>query len=358
MLPKSDHNVPTSFKSRPPESSSLHSQEAVPGNHGLVQDMTIVGRGILMGAADVVPGVSGGTVALIVGVYTRLVTALACFDRQLIGHLKARQLGAAARHLDLRFLVALGVGILTGIVALARVINYLLIHHHQLTFAAFYGLILASGILVARRVERWTLGRLLLLLIAVAAAFWFTGAFSPDKGTGGAPVSSGYLFLCGCIGICAMILPGISGSFILLVLGAYGTVIGIVSAITKGELTVENLVALGCFGAGCVVGLLSFSKLLRWLLANFQAATLAVLCGVMLGAVRGVWPFREVSVNAKGHPEFAPNQWPATSEIWAPLAIAIVAAVFVLAMDWITGHWLSARIARSSSPGDVMRDSN
>lgn len=301
-----------------------------------------------MGAADVVPGVSGGTVALIVGVYARLVTALARFDSELFGLLKSRQFTAAARHIDLRFLAALGVGILVGIISLARAINHLLINHHQLTFAAFYGLILASGLLVARRVELWTLGRVLLLLLAIGTAFWFTGAFTPDKQAGGPPIGLGYLFFCGCIGICAMILPGISGSFILLVLGAYGTVIGIVSAITKGEITSANVLALAVFAAGCLVGLLSFSKVLRWLLSHYQAATLAVLCGIMLGAVRGVWPFRDVSVNEKGHPEFGPNLWPAMNEIWAPLVVGIMAAVFVLATDWTARHWMGAKLSRSS----------
>mgnify|MGYP002622618829 CR=1 FL=1 len=310
-------------------------------------DVTIFARGILMGAADVVPGVSGGTVALIVGVYARLITALARFDADFLRLLRARKLFAAARHVDLRFLVALGAGVLTGIVALARIINYLLLHHHEVTFAAFFGLILASGLLVARRINQWTLGHVLLLVLALAAAFWFTGAFSPSRDSAGETVSLGYIFLCGCIAICAMILPGISGSFILLILGAYGTVIGMVSAVTKGELTSGNLAGLGLFACGCLIGLLSFSKVLRWLLSKYQAATLAVLCGIMLGAVRGVWPFRTVSQNERGHPEFGPNQWPQEwSEALLPITACLLSITFVFAIDWFAGKFAKAKKAQ------------
>ena len=220
-------------------------------------------------------------------------------------------------------------------------VNYLLIHHHALTFAAFYGLILASGLLVARRVTAWTLGRSLLLVVAIIAAFWFTGAFAASTAGEDAVVSTWYVFLCGCIAICAMILPGISGSFILLILGAYGTVIGMVSAVTKGELSSSNLWGLAAFACGCLIGLLSFSKLLRWLLTKFQFETLAALCGIMLGAVRGVWPFREVTVSEAGHPKFGPNQWPTMNELWLPAFVAMVALCLVLAMDWLAARWIA-----------------
>lgn len=320
-----------------------------PQASGLAGDLGVAFRGVLMGAADVVPGVSGGTIALIVGIYTRLVTALAHFDGTLLALFRKRQFVAAARHIDLRFLLALGTGILTGILSLARLMTWLLIHHHASTFAAFFGLILASGVLVAKRVDRWTLGRVLLLLLATAAAFWFTGAFTPAHGGANAEIGLGYLFLCGVIGICAMILPGISGSFVLLILGAYGTVIGMVSSLSHGDLGRETLLGLAVFAIGCGVGLLSFSKILRWLLAHYQAATLAVLCGIMLGAVRGVWPFREVSVNDRGHPEFGPNLWPTWSEALLPALIALAAAGFVIGIDWLAGRWVKQRQATAAA---------
>ena len=317
--------------------------------HGFRDDLTIAARGIMMGAADVVPGVSGGTVALIVGVYTRLVTALARFDTEFLGLLKAGQLTTAARHVDLRFLLVLGTGILTGIVSLARVINHLLSHHHELTFAAFYGLILASGLLIARRVTSWTLGRALLLVVAIFAAFWFTGAFTTSATADDTDISTWYIFICGCIAICAMILPGISGSFILLILGAYGTVIGMVSAVTKGNINSSNVLGLATFACGCLVGLLSFSKMLRWLLTKFQFTTLAALCGIMLGAVRGVWPFREVTISEDGHPNFGPNQWPSIEELWMPALVAVAAFCFVLALDWMAARWFAQHVPNKPS---------
>jgi putative membrane protein len=187
------------------------------------------------------------------------------------------------------------------------------------------------------------------LAISIIAAFWFTGAFTPSTGADGATTGLLYLFLCGCIAICAMILPGISGSFILLVLGAYGTVIGMVSAVSKGELSSSNLLGLAVFAAGCVIGLLSFSKVLRWLLKNYQAATLAVLCGIMLGAVRGVWPFRTVTANQKGHPEFGPNLWPELGDVWLPAIVAVAAFAFVLLMDMSAARYTRRRLLAKSN---------
>jgi putative membrane protein len=251
------------------------------------QDVLTVVRGVLMGGADIIPGVSGGTVALIVGIYERLVTAISQFDLQLLGLLRKRAWREAAEHIDLRFLVTLGFGILTGIASLATLTNFLLLNYQPQTLSLFFGLILASSFLVGRMVQRWSISSIGLLIAGAAFAYWLVGQLPAVP-----PSGSWYLFLCGAIAICAMILPGISGAFIMVIMGMYADVTGAISTVTRGEATVETFLTLGIFAMGCGLGLLSFSKILRWLLARHEAATMATLCGFMFGSLRKIWPFK------------------------------------------------------------------
>jgi putative membrane protein len=264
-----------------------------------------------MGAADVVPGVSGGTVALVLGIYRRLVTALSHFgDPVLMGLVKRRQWIDGLRHVDAAFLIALGSGVCAGVVLLGGVMNELLTRPstRPLTLAALFGLILASALLVARLVrsgpwdERW---RLLLWGAAGAAfAFWLTG-HTPRE----ASMSPWYVFLCGLIGISAMILPGISGAYLLLILGLYGPLTDILKALPRGDVVAGDLGTVAIFSAGCAVGLLSFSKLLRFLLVSCERPTMAVLCGFMVGALRKVWPFQHdltPEITKLAHKQFQP----------------------------------------------------
>lgn len=290
------------------------------------QDLAHLGRGMMMGAADIVPGVSGGTVALILGIYERLVTAVSHFDLKLLGHLKRREWTLAAAHLDLRFLIALGCGILLSVGLFALEIKDLLENHTEPTLSVFFGLILASSFLVARMVERWSIGVGSLAVIGVAFAFWLTGLVEAKH-----EMDYAYLFLCGMIGICAMILPGISGAFLLLILGMYHHVFGALGALSHGQVTLENLTVVGVFSLGCAVGLLSFSKCLRWLLARHEPQTMAVLCGFMIGSLRRVWPFKE----PVGDHNFK-NLWPGGgAELLAPVLLAVGAMVFVFVVDWV-----------------------
>ena len=252
------------------------------------RDFLIVVRGVLMGGADIIPGVSGGTVALIVGIYERLVTAISRFDVELIGLIRSRSWKAAAEHIDLRFLVTLGIGILTGIASLATLTNYLLDNHQAQTLSLFFGLILASSFLVGRMVERWSLATIGLLAAGTVFAYWLVGQLPAVP-----PEGAWYVFLCGAVAICAMILPGISGAFIMLIMGMYADITGAISAVTHGEATAQTFLTLGIFACGCALGLLSFSKCLRWLLARHEAATMATLCGFMFGSLRKIWPFKE-----------------------------------------------------------------
>lgn len=302
-------------------------------------DLLNVLRGFLMGGADIIPGVSGGTVALILGIYDRLVTAISRFDLTLLKLLAKRRWRTAAVYIDLRFLITLGCGVLVGIGGLASVMHYLLLHQRQSTLAVFFGMILASTLLVSRMVPRWTPKRLGIFLSAGVAAFILVGLpllKSP-------PAGNGYVFLSATIAICAMILPGISGAFILLILGKYEDITGLLRELLHGTISLDGLETLGIFVLGAGLGLLGFSKLLRWLLSRHEAVTLSLLCGLMLGSLRRIWPFqidRTPEITELKHKVFD-NVWPRGNdgEFFAVILLMAVAAGFVMLLDWMTsGH--------------------
>ena len=288
-----------------------------------------------MGSADIIPGVSGGTIALILGIYERLVTAISHCDAHLLGLLAARRWRAAAEYLDLRFLVALGLGILTGIACLAKLMHYLLLQQRTYTLAVFFGLILASSLIVARMVrpQNARQGWICLLLAAAAAlfAFWLVGLHQF-----GFHDHWGYFFLCGTLAICAMILPGISGAYILWLLGAYEAVTGTIHQMIHFDAAARELFLLAVFAAGCAVGLVSFSKLLRWLLARAHMPTMAMLGGFMIGSLRGIWPFQnDLTPNVhklklKQYEHFIPAAWTTQVTICVLLAIVAMAAILLL----------------------------
>ena len=247
-----------------------------------------------MGGADIIPGVSGGTMALILGIYDRLVGALSRFDTTLIGMVRRRRWAEAAEHIDLRFLMTLGLGIGLGILTLGRVMNDLLMPGptRAPTLAVFFGMILASAVVVFRMVAprdgRHAVLSVGLGIAGAAFAYWMTWL----KTGGDADPSLGYVFFCGMIGICAMILPGISGAYLLLILGLYTHITEIIEKLLHGQITGDDVLTVAVFAAGCAIGLLSFSKVLRWLLEHYHTETLSVLCGFMVGALRKVWPFQ------------------------------------------------------------------
>lgn len=252
------------------------------------QHARIAGCGFLMGAADTVPGVSGGTVALILGVYQRLVTAISQCNSQFAGLLLQRRWKDAAAHIDLPFVLALGVGILSGVAGLASLMNYLLINQMSLTFATFSGMILASSLLVSRRVRVWHIQYYGMLLLGVLFALWLVTLPAMQN----PPETLWYMFLCGTIGITAMILPGISGAFILLLMNRYTFITESIRNTLKGQISLDVLLSLGVFAFGCAVGLLAFSRVLKWLLHRYHDGTMAILCGFMIGSLYKLWPFQ------------------------------------------------------------------
>ena len=305
-----------------------------------VEDTKHIVRGLLMGGADVIPGVSGGTVALILGIYERLVTSISHFDLTLMGLLRSRRWGAAASHVDLRFLVALGNGILLGIVTLGSLMNHLLTSEtRSLTLATLFGAILATCWLVGRlvRPDNWW-GTMLCLVFGFAAAmltYWISSASAQSV-----VPSHAYLFVCGMIGICAMILPGISGALILLVLGVYVHLTDYLKALIHGTISGDAIVTVLVFGSGCAIGLLSFSKLLRWLLAYHRSLTMAVMCGFMIGALKKIWPFqRDVTpwIQEVKHKQYE-FMWPNAidSHVVACIAAGLLGFVLIIGLDWVT----------------------
>lgn len=291
-------------------------------------------KGIAMGAADVVPGVSGGTIAFISGIYDELLRSIASVPEALMQLLRGR-VKAAWQMANATFLLVLLAGILTSILSLARLITYLLAHHPVPVWSFFFGLILVSVYLVGRDIGRWNWSRCLSFLLGLAFAYWITVAAPIQWGSD--PLT---LFFAGAIAICAMILPGISGSFILLLLGLYATVLGAVKSL--------DLAVLAVFATGCLVGLLSFARLLSWMLSHWRDLTLAFLTGLMLGSLNKVWPWKETiswRIDSKGEQvpllerNLLPSQFAEISGYDSQLLLAIFlafAGVFiVLALEWL-----------------------
>ncbi|MFT4879842.1 MAG: putative membrane protein [Flavobacteriales bacterium] len=236
-------------------------------------------RGLAMGAADVVPGVSGGTIAFITGIYEELLATLSSIRPSLLYVWKDDGLKAAWNKANLNFLIALILGIGISVFSLAHLLDWLLINEPVLLWSFFFGLVLASVFFVGRQVSKWTAGAVISLMIGATVA-WFITSLPPMKNE----ATNLFIFLCGMVAICAMILPGISGSFILLILGAYEMIIKAVK-----EFDVTKILI---FGAGCVVGILSFSHLLNWMFKKHKNITIALLTGFLLGSLQKLWPWQ------------------------------------------------------------------
>jgi len=298
----------------------------------------IAARGFCMGAADVVPGVSGGTMAFILGIYDELLHAIHAVNLDFLRRLLTLRWREAFEHFPWRFLLALGVGIGAAIFSLAEGLSWALEHYPALVWAFFFGLVLASVVVVRKRVQRWTPAVMALAALAALGAYVLVG-LTPTQ----TPDAPWFLFLSGAIAICAMILPGISGAFILVLLGKYQYVL---DAVVRLDLFTLALVA-----AGCVVGLLSFVRVLRWLLQHYHDPTVAVLAGFMFGSLRKVWPWKEtLPAGAAGETILAQqlNVLPATfsPEVGLALALLLLGAGLVWGIDY-----LAARQVRPAQPG-------
>ncbi|MBN1217892.1 MAG: DUF368 domain-containing protein [Anaerolineae bacterium] len=292
----------------------------------------LTARGFAMGSADVVPGVSGGTMAFILGIYEELITSIRDLGspktaRLLMG-LKFKQ---AYNELPWRFLAALGIGILLAILSLARFLEYMLTHQPVMIWSFFFGLVLASIFTVSKRVKQWHWTRFAGLVIGAVFAYILVGLVPMQT-----PNAPWFLFLSGFLAICAMILPGISGAFILVLLGKYEYVL---SAVNNRDIVTLFIVA-----AGAVVGLVSFAQILGWFFKRYHDVTVAVLMGFMLGSLRKIWPWKETAEFIERHGVQTPirqvNVLPDAfnGEVALAILLAIISFGLVLVLDYLASR--------------------
>lgn len=237
-------------------------------------------KGIAMGAADAVPGVSGGTIAFISGIYEELITTISGVNLSLWTTLKNSGFPAFWKQLNGNFIVALLIGIVISFVTFMRLAKYLIEQHPILIWSFFFGLIVASIVFVGKQIKVWNLGTVIALIFGMFAAYYITTLPSMANND-----STFFLFFAGALAICAMILPGISGSFILVILGAYKTL--------SDALHDFDLKRIAIFAIGAVIGLISFSHILKWLFNHHKNTTLAVLTGFIFGSLNKIWPWKE-----------------------------------------------------------------
>ena len=250
-------------------------------NRNFLQYTIITLKGMAMGAADVVPGVSGGTIAFISGIYEELITSINNVNLSLLKTWKKHGFNSAWQQLNGNFLVALFLGIFISLFSLATLVSWLLENEPILLWSFFFGLVVASIVFVGKEIKKWNVGTLISLLIGAAVAYYIT-TLPPSANTESLP----YIFFSGALAVCAMILPGISGAFILVLLGSYKTIL---DAVHERNVTTIVVVAVGA-----VFGLLSFAKLLKWMFNNYKNITLAVLTGFILGSLNKIWPWKRV----------------------------------------------------------------
>ena len=253
---------------------------------GLIKNIAVAVKGACMGAADVIPGVSGGTIAFIMGIYDDFVGSLAAINAEAVKMLLKGQFKAFWKHINGSFLLSLVIGIGISVVSLAGLMQMLLSDFPIQTWAFFFGLIVASSIFIIRGISGWRLREGLLLVLGIILGVVIC-TLSPTQ----TPDGLWFIFLSGAIAICAMILPGISGSFILLILGKYQYMMGCISDLVSGVNFGQNFLILCIFGIGAVVGILGFSKFLHWLLARWNKETLIVLAGFIIGSLVKGWPW-------------------------------------------------------------------
>lgn len=283
--------------------------------------------GIFMGAADIVPGVSGGTIAFILGVYERLISALSGVNKESIQLLFKGDIKGLWKHFDASFLLVLGIGILTSLVALSGAISYALEFYPRYLASFFLGLILASAALLSKDLPKLQTKHLMMILFGCCFGV-LVSLLSPTN----INVTPLMIILSGMIAICAMLLPGISGSFILLMLGMYGPVL---LAIKNLELNV-----LALFASGALLGLLTFSKLLKYLMTYFREITISFLIGVMLGSLLKIWPWKNIgqwtNIDGKEVPEnvmyvmpWNINDYQMSSDLVYPLCFVLL-GIFII----------------------------
>ena len=281
-------------------------------------------KGFCMGSADVVPGVSGGTMALILGIYERLLRALRSFDRRWLADLLRFRIGKALGRNDLMFLIPLALGILLALQFFTRVVPLpsLIISHPEHVYGLFFGLIVASVVVLMREVERYRPLDVVTALAGVALGFAIVNLVPMET-----PTAAWFIFLCGFLAISAMLLPGISGAFILLILGKYAYVINALGAFDWAVILT--------FIAGMVCGVIAFTRAIVWLLEHYHQSTLLVIKGILIGSLWMIWPFQErVYEFVRGSERLVGSHpvWPKSFDDTVAGSLALLVVGFIVVM--------------------------
>ena len=251
--------------------------------------LSIALRGMAMGIAEVIPGVSGGTIAFITGIYERLINSIKAFGPEAYKGFREDGVQGFWKAINGNFLLPLLVGMLGGIVVGIFGVTYLLENYPEPLWGFFFGLIAASAVIIGKQIDNWNIKLVIALIIGIVVAYGVT-IISPAEGS----TSPLYIFLSGVLAISALLLPGISGSFILLLMGMYTIIIPTLKNFLN-TFDPASLAIIGIFGSGCLVGLLGFSRILSWLFATYKDLSFALLTGFIIGALNKVWPWRNVS---------------------------------------------------------------
>lgn len=298
-----------------------------------------------MGAADVVPGVSGGTIAFISGIYQELIDSINNIDISLLKTLKKEGLKAAWKQANASFILSLVIGIAISVLTFSKIITHLLATKPIMVWSFFFGLIIASILLIWKQITNWKAISIVALILGIILTYYITIARPVSS-----PESYPYLFLSGFIAIIAMILPGISGAFILLLMGSYETVIGTINQFREGitqmnvEMLSTALMKLGVFALGAIIGLKAFSKILHWMFDHHKNTTLALLVGFMIGSLNKVWPWKEVletRINSHGETipfiekSILPQDFNGDAQVITSIILAIFGFLVIYGMEKI-----------------------
>lgn len=297
----------------------------------LIGWLGILFRGMAMGAADVVPGVSGGTIAFITGIYEELINSIANINLRAIQRLRSEGVKSFWLHINGNFFAALFIGIGCSVFSLAKLLTHLLENYPVVVWSFFFGLVVASALFVIKTIKGWNTPIILALLLGIVVAAYISSLQTTFDGH-----QLWYIFISGAIAICAMILPGISGAFILVLLGSYHVII---NGIKDVDLKIISL-----FGLGCIVGLLLFSRLLKFLFSHYKNIVLAILSGFLIGSLVKIWPWKNkwgetpIITHSDGREEFLmenvmPDKFNDEPQLITAIGVAILGFLLVLVLE-------------------------
>ena len=315
--------------------------------------LTVLARGFIMGSADVVPGVSGGTMAFILGIYEELIDSIKTVaSREFIQAALKFQIKRLFEIANWKFLLAVALGILLAIFSLAQALEWLLINQPVLLWSFFFGLIVASVFLVGQRIEEWNPGVIIALIAGAVGTYFLVGLIPAQT-----PSTWWFFMLTGSLVISAMLLPGVSGAFIMVLLGKYQEILAAVND--------RDIVTLLFVAAGAGIGIVTFAQILSWLFKRFRNVTVAVLTGLMIGSLRKVWPWKVVEefiIDRHGEelPILERNVLPALTvdgafnmEIVFGAALAIVAMVLILVLERVANQGGKGEVKHGSEAAEV-----